>query len=53
MSHVDSSAGTSKQRKRARRSPAVERDKMAALSQRRENESCLQLGADIDLTVNL
>jgi ribosomal protein L32 len=34
MSHVDSSAGTSKQRKRARRSPAVERDKMAALSQR-------------------
>ena len=34
MSYMDSSVRTLKQRKRALRSPAVERDKMAALSQR-------------------
>jgi hypothetical protein len=50
---MDSSMGTSKQRKRALRCPAIERDKMAALVRELENGSCLHLGADIDLTVNL
>jgi hypothetical protein len=52
MSHLDSSMGTLKQ-KGAPRSPDVERDKIAALSQRVINGSCLHLGADTDLTVNL
>jgi hypothetical protein len=40
--------GTLKQRKRALRSPDVERDRMAARVKQPENGSCLLLGTDVD-----